>query len=122
MFGMTLEPGPAERRATTFLAACIEGGLDVLVLPAGGSPRHHPEVAAGKVDIVVHQEPSGRSFRILRVVEVLGVENDVVQLQELFRHEAGELRATGLRPELLDRLHDQGITLDPLTFALQRRS
>jgi pilus assembly protein CpaF len=117
---MTPHSSPVERSATVFLAACLEGGMDVLVIPADEDVRRHPRVAAGEVDVVVSRDDARRSRRIMRVVEVLGVEDDVVQLQELFNRDSEELVARGLRPRLLDRLQHQGITIDPLTFAPRR--
>jgi hypothetical protein len=120
MAAMTSVPGAAERRVTAFLAACIETGHKVLVISPEDDPRSHPEVASCHVDLVVAREESDGALRIMWVLEVLGVEDGVVQLQELFRRQAGELRPSGLRPRCLERLHDQGITLDPLTFVLLR--
>ena len=55
------------------------------------------------------------------MVEVVGMENQAVSLQELFRyvqvgvdddgHAAGRFEACGVRPRLLDRLRARGASL-----------
>ena len=79
------------------------------------------EQIASAVDLVVHQSRlRDGSRRITHVTEVLGMEGDVVTMQDLFvfDHRAGHdehgrhlgaLRWTGLRPRLLDTLADAGV-------------
>ena len=79
------------------------------------------EQIASAVDLVVHQSRlRDGSRRITHVTEVLGMEGDVVTMQDLFvfDHRAGQdengrhlgvLRSTGLRPRLLETLADAGI-------------
>jgi pilus assembly protein CpaF len=86
------------------------------------------EQIASAVDLIVHQERlRDGSRRVTHVSEVLGMEGDVVTMQDLFafdrragyddhgRH-AGVLRWTGLRPRLLDTLADGGIPVPPGLF------
>ena len=79
------------------------------------------EQIASAVDLVVHQSRlRDGSRRVTHVTEVLGMEGDVVTMQDLFvfDHRAGHdehgrhlgaLSWTGLRPRLLDTLADAGV-------------
>ena len=53
------------------------------------------------------------SRRVVNVTEVLGMEAEVISLQDIFRydHAQGRLVATGIRPEFCDRLRERGIEL-----------
>jgi pilus assembly protein CpaF len=62
---------------------------------------------------------------------VLGMEGDIITPQDLFLFDSamgidengrslGTLKATGIRPKFYDRLTDNGIHLDPTTFAFER--
>jgi pilus assembly protein CpaF len=99
--------------------------LETMALMAGVDlpVRAIREQIASAVDLVVHQ---GRmrdgTRRVTHVTEVVGIEGDVVSMQDLFvfDHRAGEdehgrhrgtLRWTGLRPRLLDALADAGVSL-----------
>ncbi|MGN9812301.1 CpaF family protein [Micromonospora sp. BQ11] len=81
------------------------------------------EQIASAVDLIVHQSRlRDGTRRVTHVTEVLGMEGEIVTMQDLFvfdnragydtdgRHR-GVLRWTGLRPRLLDTLADAGITL-----------
>jgi pilus assembly protein CpaF len=79
------------------------------------------EQIASAIDLIVHQERlRDGSRRVTHVTEVLGMEGDVVTMQNLFTfdHRAGynehgqhtgSLTWTGLRPQLLDTLADAGV-------------
>jgi pilus assembly protein CpaF len=64
--------------------------------------------------------------KILSISEVLGVNNDQVQLQEIFTFERtgvtdsgkvqGRFKATGNQPKILDRLRVSGMNLPPAIF------
>jgi len=67
------------------------------------------------------------SRRITAISEVVGMEGDVITLQDLFtfdyaagRDETGRFRgglvSTGLRPKFTEALHDQGIDLPTSMF------
>ena len=87
------------------------------------------EQTASAIDLIVHQARlKDGSRRITHVTEVIGMESDVVTLQDIFLfdwsagvdehgHFKGELKATGLRPAFLDKLEDKGVTLPPTVFA-----
>ena len=68
--------------------------------------------------------------RITQVTEVVGMEGDVVTLQDLFIFDyragideqgryRGTIQPTGLRPTFSERLGEHGIRLDPDLFASQ---
>ncbi|MFC0004184.1 CpaF family protein [Micromonospora siamensis] len=86
------------------------------------------EQVASAVDVIVHQSRlRDGTRRVTHVTEVLGMEGDVVTMQDLFvfDHRAGQdengrhqgtQRWTGLRPRLLDTLADAGVPLPPGMF------
>ncbi|MFF5175555.1 CpaF family protein [Micromonospora sp. NPDC000089] len=93
---------------------CLMAGLELPV-------RAIREQIASAVDLVVHQSRlRDGTRRVTHVTEVLGIEGEVVTMQDLFvfdhragydadgRHQ-GTLRWTGLRPRLLDTLADAGV-------------
>jgi pilus assembly protein CpaF len=108
--------------------------LETMVLLAGVDlpMRAIREQVSSAVDLIVHQSrfrDGGR--RITHVTEVVGMEGDVITLQDLFvfDHKAGmdengrpigQLRSTGLRPKFMDKITDAGIQVDPTTFAFER--
>lgn len=69
--------------------------------------------------------PGGRR-KIMSVTEVQGMEGDVVTMQEIFKFEQlgvdsegkayGQIVATGVRPQFLDRLAASGHPVDPSIF------
>ena len=83
---------------------------------------------ASAIDVVIQQaRMRDGSRRIVSVVEVEGMEGDIVTLQDIFtfdykagRDETGRflggLVSTGLRPKFLDSLADQGIQLPHSMF------
>jgi pilus assembly protein CpaF len=87
------------------------------------------EQIASALQVIVHQSRmKDGSRRITHVTEIVGMEGDVITLQDLFLfdysagidedgHFLGNLRSTGLRPRFLDRLSERGITVPPEVFA-----
>jgi len=82
---------------------------------------------ASAITIVVHlARLKGGVRRVMRISEILGIENGEYQLQELFgfRQQGvdnegrakGFFYATGNVPRLLSRLEEQGIQVDPKLF------
>ena len=66
--------------------------------------------------------------RITHVSEVMGMEGDVVVLQDIYTFDFGAgideegrfrggLRSTGIRPSFSEKLNDYGISLEPSLFA-----
>jgi pilus assembly protein CpaF len=64
--------------------------------------------------------------RITHITEVVGMEQDIITLQDIFLFEktgitesgrvVGRFRATGIRPKFYDRLKTSGITLPTQLF------
>jgi pilus assembly protein CpaF len=69
---------------------------------------------------------SDGSRRVTHITEVVGMEQDIITLQDIFLFEktgvgeggrvTGRFRATGIRPRFYDRLKSSGITLAPQLF------
>jgi pilus assembly protein CpaF len=90
------------------------------------------EQIASAFDLVVHQSRFRDGSRhITHVTEVVGMEGDVVTLQDIFLFDygagydeegapQGTLKSTGLRPKFLDKLSSHGIHVDPSIFAFER--
>jgi pilus assembly protein CpaF len=107
--------------------------LETMVLMAGVDipVRAVREQISAAVDVIVHQaRMKDGTRRITQVTEVVGMEGDVVTLQDLFTFDyragiddqgryRGTIQPTGLRPTFSERLGDQGIRLDPELFANQ---
>jgi pilus assembly protein CpaF len=63
----------------------------------------------------------------MKVSEVIGMEGDVIVMQDVFVYEKqgldndgnviGRFRPTGIRPKFVDRIHVAGISLAPEIFA-----
>ncbi|MEP6695264.1 MAG: CpaF family protein [Pseudonocardiales bacterium] len=108
--------------------------VETMVLMAGVDlpMRAVREQMASAFDLVVHQSRfKDGSRRITHVSEVVGMEGDVVTMQDIFMFDhgmgfddfgrsRGVLRSTGLRPKFLDKLTAAGVGLDPTTFAFER--
>jgi pilus assembly protein CpaF len=105
--------------------------LETMVLMAGVDipVRAIREQVAAAIDLVVHQaRMRDGTRRITQVTEVVGMEGDVVTLQDLFTFDyrsgmdeqgryRGTIQPTGLRPSFSERLGEQGVRLDPELFA-----
>ena len=108
--------------------------LETMVLMAGLDlpVRAIREQVASAIDLIVHQTRfKDGSRRFTHVTEVVGMEGDVVTLQDiyLFDHgmgfdangrSKGALKSTGLRPKFLDKLADYGVVVDPKAFAFEK--
>ena len=107
--------------------------LETMVLMAGFElpTRAIREQMASAIDLIVHQTRlKDGTRRITHITEVLGMEGEVVTLQDLFLFDfhagvdaagryRGSLRATGLRPLFLERLSDRGVQVPPELFAFE---
>ena len=108
--------------------------LETLVMTAGVELPHRAirEQIASAFDLLIQiQRLVDGSRRITHVSEVLGMESDVVTLQDIFIAEPpseGEsfagahrllspLRATGLKPHFLDKIAANNVVLPPSFFA-----
>jgi pilus assembly protein CpaF len=82
---------------------------------------------ASAVDMFIQTSRfSDGTRRITHITEVVGMEQDIITLQDIFLFEKtgiseggkvlGRFRATGIRPKLCDRLKASGILLAPQLF------
>src|SRR4051794_40625445 len=108
--------------------------VETMVLMAGVELpiRAIRDQVASAVDMIVHQARfKDGTRRITHVTEVVGMEGDVITLQDLFLFDhqmgmdehgrtLGTLRPTGLRPRFLEKLEAAGIRLDPYSFGLEQ--
>jgi pilus assembly protein CpaF len=104
--------------------------LETMVLMAGIDlpVRAIREQVAGALDLVVQQARlKDGSRRIVAVSEVVGMEGDIITLQDIFTFDwsagrdengrfKGTLISTGLRPKFLQDLTDLGVELPLTTF------
>lgn len=104
--------------------------LETLVLMAGMDLplRAIREQVASAIDLVIQiQRMRDGSRRVTQVTEVIGMEGDVVTLQDAFSFDhsqgfdahgrtRGRARATGLRPRFLARFDEAGIPYDLSLF------
>jgi pilus assembly protein CpaF len=109
--------------------------VETMVLMAGMElpVRAIREQVASALDLIVHLARfKDGSRRVTSVAEVVGMEGEVITLQELFvfdhariRDEQnriiGLLRPNGLRPHFLDKLAAAGVTLDLSVFGCDTR-
>jgi pilus assembly protein CpaF len=107
--------------------------METMVLLAGVDlpQRAIREQMASAIDLIVHQSRlKDGSRRITHITEVLGMEGEIVTLQDVFLFDfragvdeygafKGELRSTGLRPRLLETLADRGVLVSAQAVGLQ---
>ena len=110
--------------------------LETMVLMAGLElpVRAIREQVSSAIDLVVHQARlRDGSRRMTHICEVVGMEGDVITLQDLFTFDyrmgidengrfTGTLKSTGLRPKFLEKLSDAGITVPMGIFAFEQFS
>jgi pilus assembly protein CpaF len=108
--------------------------VETMVLMAGVDlpVRAIREQVSGAIDLIVQQARfKDGTRRITHVTEVVGMEGDVITLQDLFifDHSAGfdeegrvlgTLKSTGLRPKFLDKLSASGVMVDSTVFAFEK--
>ncbi|MCJ7733288.1 MAG: Flp pilus assembly complex ATPase component TadA, partial [Anaerolineales bacterium] len=85
------------------------------------------EQIASAIDLIVHQSRMQDGTRkVTAVTEVIGMEGDVITMQDIFRFEQtaieegkvlGDLVPTGLRPKYMDKIEGHGIHLPPSIFS-----
>jgi pilus assembly protein CpaF len=104
--------------------------LETMTMMAGMelTVRAVREQVSAAIGLIVHQARlKDGTRRVTQLTEVVGMEGDVVTLQDIFLFDykagvdehgkfLGELKPTGLRPQFLDRLEDRGITVPPQLF------
>jgi pilus assembly protein CpaF len=108
--------------------------VETMVLMAGVDlpVRAIREQVSSAIDLVVQQTRFKDGTRHLtHVTEVVGMEGDVITLQDLFMFDhgagfdengrsLGTLKSTGLRPKFLDKLAASGVRIDPSIFAFEK--
>jgi pilus assembly protein CpaF len=90
--------------------------VETMVLMAGFDlpSRAIREQIASALNLVVHLERfRDGTRRVANVTEVLGMEGEVVTMQDVFKwdYSANAIVPTGIRPQFSDRLRDHNITL-----------
>ena len=107
--------------------------LETMVLMAGYELplRAIREQIASALDVVVQLERMrDGTRRVVSVVEIQGMEGDVIVSQEIFKFEQagqkdgkiiGKLKPTGIRPMFTEKLEAAGIFLPPTVFGLDPR-
>jgi pilus assembly protein CpaF len=109
--------------------------LETLVMTAGVELPHRAirEQIASAFDLLVQiQRLVDGTRRISHISEVIGMESDVITLQDIFfavppgesdaaesRRLLSPLRATGLKPHFLDRLATNNVVLPPTFFGVE---
>jgi pilus assembly protein CpaF len=104
--------------------------LETMVLMAGVDlpVRAIREQVAGALDVIIQQARlKDGSRRVVAISEVVGMEGDIIQLQDIFTFDftagrdengrfLGHLVGTGLRPTFLQELADQGVEVPQTLF------
>jgi pilus assembly protein CpaF len=107
--------------------------VETMVLMAGVELpiRAIREQVASAIDLIVHQARfKDGTRRITHVTEVVGMEGDVITLQDLFLFDhqmgldeggrtLGTIKSTGLRPRFLEKLEAAGIRLDEYSLGFE---
>jgi pilus assembly protein CpaF len=100
-------------------------GLDI-------SPRSVRQQIASAIQVVVQVErmEDGRR-RLVSVSEIVGMEQDVISMQEIFRFRRretdkdgtilGEFQPTGIRPQIMEMIAARGLDVGGLSFLPSRR-
>ena len=105
--------------------------VETMVMMAGFDlpVRAIREQTSSALDVILQQSRlKDGSRRVTAITEVVGMEGDIITLQDIFRFDfgagfdeagrvRGELRPTGLRPRFLDHLADHNVHVDPTVFA-----
>ncbi|HEX2425041.1 MAG TPA: CpaF family protein, partial [Actinomycetota bacterium] len=105
--------------------------IETMMLMAGVDlgVRAIREQISSALNLIVHQARMKDGIRrITHITEIVGMEGDVIALQDLFKFDysagmdeegkfRGDLQATGLRPKFTEYLADRGITLPAEVFS-----
>ncbi len=100
---------------------CLMAGMD---LPT----RAIREQVAAAIELIVHQSRlRDGSRKIVKIVEIQGMEGDIITMSDIFEFEQtnieagkviGRIRPTGLRPKFIDKIEQSGIHLPPSVFGI----
>lgn len=104
--------------------------LETMALMAGMELplRAIREQIASAIDLIVHQARlQDGSRKITHLTEVLGMEGDIITMQDIYLFEqsgvdekgkvVGRFKATGIRPKFMDKFEASGIKVPPGMFA-----
>jgi pilus assembly protein CpaF len=105
--------------------------LETMILMSGMDlgVRAIREQISSALNLIVHQaRMKDGTRRITHVTEIVGMEGDVITLQDLFLFDyaagiddngvfKGTLKSTGLRPRFIDRLQEHGVTVAAEVFS-----
>ncbi len=109
--------------------------IETMVLMAGGIDlpvRAIREQVSSAIDLIVQQARlKDGSRHVTHITEVVGMEGDIITMQDIFRfdfgagfdrdgHPLGHLVSTGLRPKFLSKLAQSGVHVDTGLFAFDR--
>jgi pilus assembly protein CpaF len=95
--------------------------VETMVLMAGFDlpTRAIREQIASALNLIVHIDRfRDGSRRVSHVTEVLGMEGDVITLQDIFKfdYQAMDLSSTGVRPGFVEQLAERGVTVEAGLF------
>ena len=90
--------------------------VETMVLMAGFDlpARAIREQISSALNLIVHVDRfRDGSRRVSHVTEVLGMEGDIITLQDIYRfdYKTMSLLSTGIRPEFVDQLAERGVTV-----------
>ena len=85
------------------------------------------EQISSAVNIIIQASRlSDGSRRVMNITEIVGMEGDVILMQDIFsfyqqgldedRKVIGEFRPTGIRPKFLETLQEHGVNIDERIF------
>ncbi|NYF09245.1 pilus assembly protein CpaF [Leifsonia sp. AK011] len=104
--------------------------LETLALMAGMDLPHRAirEQIASAVDVIIHiTRLRDGTRRVTHITEVLGMENDIITMQDVYRFDfsagvdssgrfLGTSQPTGIRPRFLSRFEEVGVPFNPAAF------
>lgn len=75
------------------------------------------EQVASAVHLIVHLDRNPEGQRVVTTIsEIQGIEGDTVTMQEIFKRQGGQLKATGLRPKIAEMMAERGATVPAKVF------
>ncbi|MCF6094186.1 CpaF family protein [Microaerobacter geothermalis] len=93
--------------------------LETMVLMAGMDLpiKAIREQISSAINLIVQQNRlKDGSRKITQITEVLGMEGEVITMQDLFIYSQGEFRATGIIPKCFEKIKDLGIPISTEWF------
>jgi pilus assembly protein CpaF len=93
--------------------------IETMTLMAGTEIPHRAirEQIASALHLIIHLErtPEGRRV-VSSITEIQGREGDTITMQEIFKRQGGQLKATGLRPKIAELMAERGATVPAKVF------